>query len=193
MRRGGFLMPSTLMFILFALLGAGFIVRWASQRFMMVFNSSVNRTVTGVAYIGMKGAEDWLLSSVASGSPPSARKNSLDPNPERRIEAVLGDGNPIGDMPHVLSMGVKVYVADADYAAGLFTGGILADMSSALYVPRMPMVVSGDTERRFYFLRSAASSDQGDRAADEEMIAVSIDRVTGAVEVERLFYRSGQR
>jgi hypothetical protein len=186
-------MPATLMFTLFALLVTGFIARWASLRFMTAVSSSVNRTVTGAAYIGMKHAEDWLLSSVTSGHPPSARKNSIDPDPARRAEAVRGDGSPIGEAPPMLSMSVEVYVADADYAGGLFTSGISAGLSSTLYIPRMPMVVSGDTERRFYFLRSAASSDQGDRAADEEMIAVSIDRVTGAVEVERLFYRSGQR
>ena len=144
------------------------------------------KSVSDSSFIGIKYAEDWVISAVMSEGFPTAVKYSTDSDPMRRIEAVLRCGTSAGAAGSGID--AEIYVADADYEEGLFTGS-LKNKASSPFVPIMPCEDSDDETRRYYFLRSSAQSGDGVASTREEMLAVTLNKRTLDVTAERIFFR----
>jgi len=129
--------------------------------------------------IGIKHAEDWVISAVLSEGFPRARNEG---DPIRRIEAILRDGTSIDGTRSGIN--AELYVAVADYDEGLFTGS-LKNRATSPFVPIMPY----DDTSRFYYLRSSSPNGDGVISTREELLAVSLDKSTDKVSVERIFFR----
>jgi hypothetical protein len=176
-------------FVLLALSAIGFAVERAMSRLTKTGTKRVHdRSSADEAYLGMKHAEDWLITSVLADDFPAARKNSTDPDPMTRIEAVRNDGSAIAQNPGISPVNAIIYVADADYEEGLFNGKTGTD-AAGLFIPRIPCVEGAGAECRFYYLMSASAAG-GVNAVNEELLAVSRDRILRTVAVERIYYRS---
>ena len=188
MRRGGFFTPVAILFTLLAMCAAGFALERLTARFRLAARSADSSSVADAAFLGIKHAEDWLISSVLSEGFPKSGANHSDPDPMRRIEAVKHDGSGVGGAPPVtFAPTPSLYVADADYPDGLFAAP--ANGKTAPFIPRMPRVDAGSVECRFYYLRSEASAGLV-MSVNEELLAVSADSASGSVDVGRLFFRS---
>ena len=144
------------------------------------------KSVSDSSLIGIKYAEDWVISTVLSEGFPKAVRFSAAEDPMKRIEAVRRCGTSINGA--VSGINAELYVADADYEEGLFTGS-LKHKTSAPFVPIMPGVDNDDETRRYYFLRSSAPNGDGVIATREEMLAVTLDKRTLNVSAERIFFR----
>jgi hypothetical protein len=187
-RRGGFFTPVVILFALLAMIAAGYALERMTARFRSAASSAGSSSVAAAAFLGIKHAEDWLISSVLSEGFPTSGANYGDPDPMRLIEAVRGDGSSVGDSPPgALTPTPSLYVADADYPGGLFAAP--AKGEAGPFIPRMPRIDSGTVECRFYYLRSEASDDIV-ISVNEELLVVSADAASGVVEVGRLFFRS---
>ena len=174
------------LFIAFAALCVGFMSDRSLRRFRVETELALKKSASDDSLIGLKYAEDWIISAVLSEGFPTAIRYSADEDPLRRIEAVLRDGAPIGGV----SSGVnsELYVADADYEEGLFTGS-LKNRAATPFVPIMPSVDTDGETRRFYYLRSTSPNGDGVIATREELLSVTLDKYTLKVSAERIFFR----
>jgi hypothetical protein len=190
MKRGGFFVPVVTFFMLFSMLAIGFILERSTAKFRIIHEAIHNRLSSDTSYLGMKFAEDWLISAVLSEDFPTARENSETADPMDRIEAVCRNGNSIGWDHGEPSVDVKLYVADIDYKPGIFAGE-LANKRKTPFIPRIPRIETELSVCRFYYIRCAASAKQGasKKMMNEELLAVSMDKSTRQVVVTRLFYR----
>jgi hypothetical protein len=175
---------------LFAMLAAGFCLERVTVRMRIAQALTRGQSASDSAYLGMKHAEDWLITAAMSAVLPTARKNSSDPDPLKRIEVVKNDGTPIP--AGLFAPGVELYVADADYEPGLFTGS-LANKAATPFIPRMPPVETEAALCRFYYLRSSATGADGITAIDEQLLSVSRDKFFGGTAVERIYYRKNYK
>jgi hypothetical protein len=141
------------------------------------------------ACLGLKYAEDWLLTSAAAGQFPRARVNSLSSNIPVRIEAVRDDGTA-APPPDELVPGVSLYVADLDYEPGLFTGA-LANRAGTPFIPRMSPLDDDFRWVRFYFLRASFPAAKNTLSFSEEILSVTRDKATLEISAKRLLSRSG--
>jgi hypothetical protein len=189
MKRCGFFMPTVVFFVLFSMFAIGFIVERSTAKLSIATKGIRNRIKADASHLGMKYAEDWLISSVLSDDDfPTARGASAGSDPLAQIEAVRRDGSAARWNPAITSADVSIYIADADYEPGLFTGR-LASRASTPFIPRMPYLENGNSICRFYFLRSFSVGEDGAELTNEELLAVSMDYALRTVEVKRLFYR----
>jgi hypothetical protein len=189
MKRRGFFIPVIVFFVLFALLAVGFIVERATAKFRITTGLIRDNMESDVSYLGMKHAEDWLISSVLSGDFPLARPYFGDTDPMARIEAVRSDGNAAVWAPATVSLDTKLYIADVDYEPGLFTGN-LATSASTPFIPRIPGIETKNAICRFYYLRSSSMKSDGKEAVTEELLAISMDKTQRNMVAKRLFYRN---
>ena len=165
MRRGGFFTPVAILFTLLAMCAAGFALERLTARFRLAARSADSSSVADAAFLGIKHAEDWLISSVLSEGFPKSGANHSDPDPMRRIEAVKHDGSGVGGAPPVtFAPTPSLYVADADY-------------------PDRPFAAPAHGKR-------SEASDGLVMSVNEELLAVSADSASGSVDVGRLFFRS---
>jgi hypothetical protein len=186
MKRPAFWSGPGVVFMLIASIVSAFTLERAKARFLTSLPVTRDIISAEASCLGMKYAEDWLLSSVASGEFPSARVNSLSENPLLRIEAVRSDGSSAASP----APGAEIYAADLDYEPGLFTGS-LAKRADTLFIPRMPRYEDDFTERRFYYLRASVSAGRNMTSASEEVLSVEKDKATLNISAKRLLYRSG--
>jgi hypothetical protein len=174
------------MFLVSAALMLGFMFGTTSARLKYAAPTLGVRKSAAAARLGIRRAEDWLMTSARSNDFPSCR-NYLETDPYKRIEAVhSGGGAPVSageTLPYAL------YIADADYAPGFLVP--LTRRSDAHGIPRIPAADTGEAIVRYYYLRSVSSPDNSPAIAAEELLAVSRDKTSGAVSAERLFYRTG--
>ena len=175
-----------MLFIACASLCLGFMFERSMRRLKTETELTRKKSVSDGSLIGIRYAEDWVISAVLSEGFPTATVNSADVDPMRRIEAVLRDGTSIGGAGNAIS--ADLYVADADYEEGLFTGS-LKNRATSPYVPIMPCVDTEDETRRFYYLRSSCPNGDGVIATREELLAITQDKHTLNVSAERIFFR----
>jgi len=138
------------------------------------------------SFIGLRHAEDWIISAVLSEGFPIARGFSARGDPMEIIEAVLPGGSSFDGSEN--GIGAVIYIADTDYGTGLFTGS-LKNRASTPFIPSMQSVMTDDETRRFYYLRSSFVNDDGVTAQREELLAVTLDKHTLDVSAARIFSR----
>jgi hypothetical protein len=88
---------------------------------------------------------------------------------------------------------MSLNVSDLDYTSGLFTG-TLANKADTPFVPRLPRLETESSTRGFYWIRCVVrtgSTAKPGKISAEELLAVSIDKASGAISAERIFYRAG--
>ena len=184
-RKGSFL-AVVMLFMACAALCLGFMSDRSLRRLRVEAELAQKKSVSDSALIGIKYAEDWIISAVMSEGFPTAIRYSADGDLMRRIEAVLRDGTAIDGAKYGIN--AELYVADADYEEGLFTG-LLKNDATSKFVPVMPCVDTEDETRRFYYLRSTSPNGDGVIATREELLAVTLDKHTLEVSAERIFFR----
>ncbi|MDR0649311.1 MAG: hypothetical protein LBF92_08270 [Synergistaceae bacterium] len=178
-----FIMPTVIVLIVVFSLAAGSLMVGLTSFVRRMDGRFSYRAQSSASELGLKFAEDWLLSSIEEGfvpkRSPCASGDALD-----RAEAVRPDS---GRAPSGLSFDefvVDLYVADTDYDDSL---------GASLNIPLIrESVTPGSGSMRCYLLRSAAISMRWRPALFcEELLAVSLD-LSGKIQaVTRLFYRSG--
>jgi len=186
MKRKGYILAVAIFFVVFAAFCLGFMLDRSMRRLRTEVELARKKSVSDSSLIGIKYAEDWIISAVLSEGFPTAVRYSADEDPMRRIEAVLQCGTSIDGAGSGIN--AEIYVADADYEEGLFTG-LLKNKDSSPFIPIMPGVDTYDETRRYYFLRSSAPNGDGVIATREEMLAVTLDKRTLNVSAERIFFR----
>ncbi|MDR1965093.1 MAG: hypothetical protein LBQ36_00160 [Synergistaceae bacterium] len=190
MKRPGFYIPTIVIFVVLVMLVMGSLLEKTASRVSLVVPAIHARRPVEAARRGLKQAEDWLMSAVLSGEFPTGRNlDSLDPF--ESAKAVLVNGKSAEwDERLPSSVEVKLYVADTAYKEGLFVEK-MADNAWMPIIPRIPPVDTENAALRFYYLRSEATDGTGQVMSSEELLAVSRDKSSGAVEVTRLFHRAG--
>jgi hypothetical protein len=191
MKRHGFCIASTLIFVLISSLIGGIMIIRTTEQVKAASNVAIRSWASvGASICGIKIAEDWLMSSIISKDIPRLSMLGRE-DPMDRIEALRADGSAarhdLGDR-----IDVRLYVADADYESGLFrdASGNLSS-SKTPSIPRIPIVSTAEGFRLCYYLRSSAESGDGrTRIVCEEMISVTFDLMERVTDVRRLFYRS---
>jgi hypothetical protein len=181
MKRRAFILP-TVIILLVLLIHLTAILMEKVTLYAGQTNSKVSHGVQVIASeLGLKHAEDWLLSSIEDGfvprSAPGAAGNALC-----RIEAIRPDGERVPGLSFD-KFEVDLYIADTDYESSL---------TGAEGIPLIPeLQAPGLGRRRCYFLRSTAKSPFWEpRLVCEELLSVSLDSSDKIQEVTRLFYRS---
>jgi hypothetical protein len=186
--RRAFIMPSVILLLVVFTLAAGSLMAGTTSLVKRMKWRVAYREQIAASELGMKLAEDWLLSSIGEGFIPKMAQSATG-SALSKIEAVRPDG---GRVPASLSFDkfdISLYVADTDYSS------ILDGMSIEEKEPGIPMIpesyVPGKGLMRCYFLRSAAASGLWkSKLACEELLAVSLD-LSGRIQaVTRLFYSS---
>jgi hypothetical protein len=191
MSRRGFYIPSVAIFAFAAMAVMGFLLEHNSAKFLLAVPAIRESEAAGNVTRGMKFAEDWLISSVISGGLPRS-DNGYIKNPFERIEAVGSGGSSVRQSAENLPDGVTLNISDLDYTSGLFTGA-LANKADTPFVPRLPREETASWTRGFYLIRCAAlagNSAKPGKISAEELLAISLDRSSGTVSVERVFYRT---
>jgi len=186
MMRAGFITPIVVLLLLVFTLAIGTMTTSVTAHVKVTGPRVSYRGQSDAAHIGIKLAEDWLLSSIDAGAVPLGGGRASG-SPFERVEAVRPDGGrAVGD-GGFSGFDIELYVADTDYNAGLFSAPGTAKSS----IPRMPAVSTPEGVRRFYFLRSTATlPGRRNCLISEELLSVSIDRSGAILETTRLFYRS---
>jgi hypothetical protein len=185
-KRKGYFLAVVVFFIAFAALCMGFMLERSMRRLRVETELALKRSASDDSLIGMKYAEDWVISAVLLEGFPKARNNPAESDPMRRIEAVLSNGTSVNDAGSGIN--AELYVADADYEEGLFTGA-LKNMATSPFIPIMPSVYTDGETRRFYYLRSASQNGDGVITTREELLAVTLNKHTNEVSAERIFFR----
>ena len=185
-KRKGFFLVVVVLFITFTALCLGFVFDRSMRRLKMEAELARKKSVSDNSFVGIKYAEDWIISAVLSEGFPAAVRYSADGDPMRRIEAVRRDGTSISGVGSAIN--AELYVADADYDEGLFTGS-LKNRATSPFVPVMPCIDTDDETRRYYFLRSSSPNGDGVIAVREELLGVTMDKRTLDVSAERIFFR----
>lgn len=178
--RRAFILPSVIFLLVIFTLAAGSLMAGSTSLVKRLKWRITYREQILASELGMKFAEDWLLSSIEEGFIP---KISPDASGDLMsiVEAVRPDG---GRIPAVMSFDkfdIHLYVADTDYGHSLSPA---IPMIQESYVPE-------EGRMRCYYLRSAAGCGLWiSMLFCEELLAVSID-LSGRIQaVTRLFYRS---
>jgi len=184
-RRKGYFLAVVVFFMMCATLCLGFMLDRSARRLRLEAELARKKSDDG-SLIGIKYAEDRIISAVLSEGFPYARDDPAESDPMRKIEAVLRNGATIDGSGSGIN--AELYVADADYEEGLFTGS-LKNRATSPFVPVIPCVDNDDETRRFYYLRSSSRNDDGVIVAREELLAVARDKFTLKVSVERIFSR----
>jgi hypothetical protein len=189
MSHRGFYIPSAAVFVLALMSVMGFLLERNSAKLLLAIPAIRESEAAGDLRRGMLFAEDWLISSAISGGLPRSSSAYIE-NPFERIEAV-GNGGSVGqNAGHLL--GVTLNVSDLDYTAGIFTG-TLANKADTPFVPRLPRVETEFSTLGFYWIRCAVrtgSEAKPGKMSAEELLAVSVHKVSGAISAERIFYRT---
>jgi hypothetical protein len=188
--RRGFYIPSVAIFALAAMSVMGFLLERNSAKLLLAIPAIRESEAAGNMRRGIKFAEDWLISSTIAGGLPRSSSAYIQ-NPFERIEAVGSGGFPIGQTPGNLA-GMTLNVSDLDYTSGIFTGA-LANKADTPYVPRLPRVETESSICGFYWIRcvvKTGSEAKPGKISAEELLAVSIDKVSRAISAERIFYRA---
>jgi hypothetical protein len=185
-RARGFYLPVVALFALCALAAVGLLAERATSAISITVSAVTRRAAAESSCLSLAFAEDWLMTSITRGDFPSRGGWAADP--WERVEAVAGDGSRASSSSR--SHGIVAYVADADYPPGLFTGDLAKNAST----PFIPRISAEETERfyvRFYYLRGEAPIEGFDlKSVCEELLSVSMDKLTGMVVARRLYYRS---
>jgi hypothetical protein len=192
MSRRGFYIPSVAVFALAAMSVMGFLLERNSAKLLLAAPAIRESEAAGNVRRWMKFAEDWLISSAISGGLPRSGGTYIQ-NPFERIEAVERGGSTVGRNAGNLPDGVTLNVSDLDYTPGIFTGA-LANKADTPFVPRLPRVETEFSTRGFYWIRCAVlvgSASKPGKISAEELLALSIDKVSGSISAERIFYRAG--
>jgi hypothetical protein len=183
MRRRGFIMPTVILMLTLFTLAAGFMIEGVSAGTSMMESRTSYRRQADAASVGVKIAEDWLLSSITDKSIPR-RDPASSGAPLEKIEALAADGSSARFEGRFDGFEIEIYIADADYESGALD-------QSPRGIPRIPEESSADGVRRFYHLIGAAKKKSGDiMLTSEELIAVFIDKSGNIKDVSRLFYKS---
>jgi hypothetical protein len=191
MSRRGFYIPSVAVFTLAVMSVMGFLLERNSAKLLLVTAAIRENEAAGNVKRGMKFAENWLISSAISGGLPRSG-GAYVKNAFERIEALGNGGAPVGQSAADLSGGAALNISDLDYTPGIFTGA-LANKADTPFVPRLPRVETEFSARGFYWIRCVVptgSATKPGRISAEELLAVSVNKVSGAISAERIFYRS---
>ena len=186
MKQKGYFLSVVIIFMAFAVLCMGFMFDRSMRRLRIEAELAQKMSVSDSSLIGIKYAEDWIISAVLSEGFPAAVRYSANDDPMRRIEAVRRDGTSIGGPGSGIN--AEIYVADADYEEGLFTGP-LKNRATSPFIPIMPGMDTDDETRRYYFLRSSSPNGDGVIVTREQLLAVTLDKRTLDVSAERIFFR----
>jgi hypothetical protein len=192
MNRRGFYVPPVAIFTLAAMSVMGFLLERNSVKLLTAAPLIRESESAGNVRRGMKFAEDWLITSAISGILPRSSSAYIQ-NPFERIEATESGGASVSQRSGNLPDGMSLNVSDLDYTPGLFTG-VLANKADTPFVPRLPRTETAFSERGFYWIRCVVrtgSAAKPGKISAEELLAVSIDRMSGAIFAERIFYRAG--
>jgi hypothetical protein len=188
MKRPGFYLPVIAVFVFLSMLVLGILIErvTASARTSC---QPVQTSQPASAFRGLKMAEDWLLSSVLEGDFPSARGYgvSLD-----LIEALRSDGGRAEWAGALDGEKITVYVADVSCDRAVF-GGEFANKAGTPSIPRIPGVCSEDAVLRYYYIRGSAQTRNSPVFDCEEVLSCRLDKISGVLEVRRIFYRSSMR
>jgi hypothetical protein len=180
-KRNAFILP-TVIILLVVLIHLTAILMEKVTFYAGQADSKVSHRVQIIASeLGLKHAEDWLLSSIEDGFVPR-RAPGASGDALSRIEAIRPDGERVPGLSFD-KFEIDLYVADTDYESSL-TG-----------TERIPLIPEFQTPgyggRRYYFLRSTAKSPSWEpRLVCEELLSVSLDLSNKIQRVTRLFYRS---
>jgi hypothetical protein len=181
-KRRGYLMPVVVLLITLFAFAAGAMLANVSSHAESTAERVSYRRQAEEARLGIKAAEDWLLSSLASGVTP--RKDMFGSSPSEKLTAKRPDGKRPEYGGGFGGMSVTVTVFDLNYDSELLGR---ANVS----LPCMPLSVNGDGVLRYYLMRSeAAAADRKIKLIDEELIAVSIDNFGILSGASRIFYRT---
>jgi hypothetical protein len=170
----------------------GFLLERNSVKLLTAAPAIRESEAAGNVKRGMKFAEDWLISSAMSGGLPSSTLAYVQ-NPFERIEAADAGGSSVSQSPGNLPDGMSLNVSDLDYTPGLFTGA-LANKADTPFVPRLPRLETEFSTRGFYWIRCVVRTGgaaKPGKISAEELLAVSVDKTSGAISAERVFYRAG--
>lgn len=178
-----FIMPTVIVLLVVFTLAAGSLMTGITSLMRRMDGRFSYRAQTSASELGLKYAEDWLLSSIGEGFVPKrdpwASGDALD-----RAEAVRPDGGRVSSDLSFDKFSVDLYVADTDYDDSL-------DATQGVPLIR-ESVAPGSGSMRCYLLRSTAKSARWHPAlVCEELLAVSLDMSGRTQAVTRLFYRSG--
>jgi hypothetical protein len=187
MRRRGFYIASSLVFLSVAMVVIGVVAARAASRLVTVMPEVFHGDARNASYVGMKLAEGWLLSSIHSGDVPSGM-SPRSGAPLELVEAIGARGPCSVSFDLHGSPPVDLYVADADYPKGLFAGSA-TKIPLPPAIPRIPAETTIFDDVRRYFMRSAARDSDGVEFVCEELLAVSRDMLTGQIDARRLFFR----
>jgi hypothetical protein len=181
MRKRAFITPTVIFLLILLTMVLGTMVEGVTSLVGLMRSRSSGQKLINASELGVKLAEDWLLSSIDAGYIPRGNPGAPGSLLEK-IEAVRPDG---GRAEYTGGLGLELYIADTDYTSELFG-------RSGSTIPRIPEDIMEDgVSRRCYFLRSTANSPEGGfRLVSEEVLAVSFDNLGKMTGVSRLFYRS---
>ncbi|GHV56463.1 hypothetical protein FACS1894216_20400 [Synergistales bacterium] len=181
-KRRGYLMPVVVLLMALFVFATGAMLTNVSSHIESTAESSSYRRQKEEARLGIKAAEDWLLSSLADGVIP--RKDMFGSTPPEKLTAKRPDGKRPEYGGGFDGMSVAVTVFDLNYDSELLGG-------ASFSLPCMPLSVCADGVLRYYLMRSEASAEgRKIKLIDEELIAVSIDNFGILSGASRIFYRT---
>jgi hypothetical protein len=184
MKKKAFITPTVIFLLMLYSLAIGAMMASVTA-FVGIMDMRVSfREHIEASELGIKLAEDWLLSSIASGNRPRLSQSATG-NFAERVEAIRPDGGRAGYEHGWDGFDIDLYVADTNYASRL-------PGTSDLTIPRIPELFTSGGFRRCYFLRCTATSKKipETKLVNEELLAVSFDQYDKMLGVSRLFYRS---